>query len=102
MPARASARSEERVEVESGEQLSGTRNGRHVGARTPDLYRVKSAVKPLQPFSCLAFPFSHCAKTAPKQPVFGDELVTSFVLVSASKHHSLLKGFWHTARARDQ
>ena len=58
--------------------------GRHVGTRTPDLYRVKSEVKPLQPYSCLAFPFSHLPKIALKQPIFGDELVTSFVQVNLS------------------
>jgi hypothetical protein len=35
-------------------------------------------VKLLQPFSCLAFPFVPPRKTNLKQPIFGDELVTSF------------------------
>ncbi len=55
---------------------------RHVGTRTPDLYRVKSQVKPLQPFSCLAFPFSETRKTPLKQPILGDELVTSFLQIN--------------------
>ena len=53
-------------------------NGRHVGTRTPDLYRVKFEVNNLKPFSCLAFPCWLSCKIAHKQPSFGDELVTSF------------------------
>src|SRR5712691_5214414 len=71
-------------------------HGRHVGTRTPDLYRVKSEVKRLQPFSCLAFPFSHLPKTDLKQPIFGDELVTSSVQIVPYNPHFLLEGFWHT------
>src|SRR2546428_7743051 len=41
-------------------------------------HEIKSEVKPLQPFSCLAFPFSETRKTPLKRPIFGDELVTSF------------------------
>jgi integrase-like protein len=33
------------------------KNGRHVGTRTPDLYRVNLDFKPLQPFGSVAFPF---------------------------------------------
>jgi hypothetical protein len=72
-----------------------------VGTRTPDLYRVKSEVKLLQPFSCLAFPFSQPRKTALKPPIFGDELVTSFVQINLSDPYFLRKGFWHTALAND-
>jgi hypothetical protein len=74
-------------------------SGRHTVAdifRTPDLYRVESEVKPLQPFSCLAFPFSQPAKTALRQPIFGDELVTSFVRVNRCHQHFLQRGFRHT------
>jgi hypothetical protein len=53
------------------------RDGRHVGTRTPDLYRVNFVVQTLKPFSFLAFPFSASAKRNKKQPSFGDELVTS-------------------------
>ena len=74
------------------------RYGRHVGTRTPDLYRVKSEVKPLQPFSCLAFPFSEIRKTALKQPIFGDELVTSSVLANRWNPHFLQRGFRHAPR----
>jgi hypothetical protein len=31
-------------------------NGRHVGTRTPDLYRVNFEVNNLEPFPYLAFP----------------------------------------------
>jgi integrase len=33
------------------------KNGRPVGTRTPDLYRVNYEVRHLKPFACLAFPF---------------------------------------------
>ncbi len=54
------------------------RSDAYSGPSKSDLYRVKGAVKPLQPFSCLAFPFSETRKTPLKRPIFGDELVTSF------------------------
>src|SRR5207253_2194770 len=38
------------------------RNGRHVGTRTPDFYRVNSLVQTLKPFGFLAFPHSASAK----------------------------------------
>jgi hypothetical protein len=40
------------------------RNGRPVGTRTPDLYRVNSEVQKLNPFACLAFPFIDSRKMA--------------------------------------
>ena len=52
--------------------------GLPVGTRTPDLYRVNSEVNNLKPFACLAFPCNTYLKTLQKQPIFGDELVTSF------------------------
>src|SRR5713101_6997360 len=52
-------------------------NGRHVGTRTPDLYRVNLHFNHLQPFGSVAFPFSETRKTALKQPIFVDELLTS-------------------------
>ena len=54
------------------------KNGRHVGTRTPDLYRVKLDFNHLQPFGSVAFPFSETRKTVQKQPIFVDELLTSF------------------------
>ncbi len=53
-------------------------NGRHVGTRTPDLYRVNFEVNNLKPFACLAFPQTSYPETPHKRPIFGDELVTSF------------------------
>src|SRR6266852_795864 len=53
-------------------------NGRHVGTRTPDLYRVNFEVSNPKPFACLAFLRTTYLKTPRKQPIFGDELVTSF------------------------
>jgi len=38
------------------------KNGRPVGTRTPDLYRVNSKVQNLNPFACLAFPFIQSRK----------------------------------------
>jgi hypothetical protein len=63
--------------------------------QTRDLYRVNFDVNNLKPFSCLAFPFSHLPKTALKRPIFGDELVTSFVQIKLSKPRFLQTGFWH-------
>ena len=53
-------------------------NGRHDWTRTSDLYRVNFEVNNLKPFACLAFPQTAYLKTPRKQPIFGDELVTSF------------------------
>ncbi len=39
------------------------KNGRHVGTRTPDLYRVKNEVTTLKPFACFAFPHFACLET---------------------------------------
>jgi hypothetical protein len=60
-------------------------NGRHVGTRTPDLYCVNLDFKPLQPFGSVAFPFLETRKTALKQPIFVDELLTSSRNVSSGK-----------------
>jgi hypothetical protein len=38
-------------------------NGRPVRARTADLHRVNSEVQKLNPFACLAFPFSQGTKS---------------------------------------
>src|SRR6266849_6291578 len=43
-----------------------------------DFYRVNFEVNNLKPFACLAFPQTTYLKTLRKQPIFGDELVTSF------------------------
>ncbi len=40
------------------------RNGRHVGTRTPDLYRVNSFFTTLNPLACMPFPSAHPQKTA--------------------------------------
>jgi len=45
-----------------------------------DLYRVNFEVNNLKPFACLAFPHTTYVKTLRKQPIFGDELVTSSLL----------------------
>jgi len=57
-------------------------DSRQIGpqAQTPDLYRVNFEVNNLKPFACLAFPLTTYLKTPRKQPIFGDELVTSFPL----------------------
>jgi hypothetical protein len=41
-------------------------DGRPVGTRTPDLYRVNSEVQELNPFACLASPFIDSPKMAVK------------------------------------
>jgi hypothetical protein len=48
------------------------------GFFTFDLYRVNFEVNNLKPFACLAFLHIAYFKTRGKQPIFGDELVTSF------------------------
>src|SRR5712692_1584132 len=53
-------------------------DGRHVGTRTPDLYRVNFEVTNLKPFPYLAFPHSIDPKTAPKWPSFDGELMACF------------------------
>jgi hypothetical protein len=47
----------------------------------PDLYRVNFEVNDQKPFACLAFPQTTYLKTPRKQPIFGDELVTSFLFL---------------------
>ncbi len=51
------------------------RNGRHVGTRTPDLYRVNFEVIDLKPFPHLAFPHFSALENTPKQPSFDGELM---------------------------
>src|SRR5260370_2747424 len=51
------------------------RNGRHLGTRTPDLYRPNFVVQTPKPPCFAAF----CNReSAPQQPSFGDKLGTSF------------------------
>jgi hypothetical protein len=53
------------------------RYGRHVGTRTPDLYRVNFEVNNLKPFPHLAFPHFLAPENTPKQPSFDGELMAS-------------------------
>jgi len=53
------------------------KSGRHVGTRTPDLYRVKNEVIHLAPFSSLVVPHRGTLRNTPKRRSFGDESVTS-------------------------
>ncbi len=66
-----------------------------------DFYRVNFEVNNLKPFACLAFPQTTYLKTPRKQPIFGDELVTSFCKPNLSNLHFQPKGFWHMARTRN-
>jgi hypothetical protein len=54
---------------------------RHEEIRIRDLYRVNFEVNNLEPFACLAFPQTTYLKTPRKQPIFGDELVTSLLFL---------------------
>ena len=54
-------------------------NGRHVGTRTPDLYRVNFEVNNPKPFPYLAFPLSIDLETARKWPSLDGELMASFL-----------------------
>src|SRR5712692_6403453 len=68
-------------------------NGGHEETRTPDLYRVNFEVNNLKPFACLAFPQTTYLKTPRKQPIFGDELVTSFCRSTSPTRISCKNGF---------
>ena len=50
-------------------------------SKPQDLYRVNFEVNNLKPFACLAFPQTTYLKTPRKRPIFGDELVTSFLFL---------------------
>jgi hypothetical protein len=52
-------------------------DGRHVGTRTPDLYRVNFEVNNLKPFPHLAFPHFLTLQNTPKHPSFDGELMAS-------------------------
>ena len=51
--------------------------GRHVGTRTPDLYRVNFEVTTLKPFYHLAFPHFPLLENSRKHPSFDGELMAS-------------------------
>src|SRR5882724_2658525 len=53
------------------------RYGRHVGTRTPDLYRVNFEVNNLKPFPYLAFPRPKSQRTLSEIPSFDGELMAS-------------------------
>src|SRR5882724_9110852 len=52
-------------------------DGRHVGTRTPDLYRVNFEVRNLKLFTYLAFPHFLAQENAQKQPSFDGDLMAS-------------------------
>src|SRR6266849_5879385 len=58
-----------------------------------DLYRLKFEVNNLKPFACLAFPQTTYLKTRQKQPIFGDELLTSFCRSTSPTRISCKNGF---------
>jgi hypothetical protein len=57
-----------------------------------DLYRVNLHFNHLQPFGSVAFPFSETRKTALKQPIFVDELLTSSCNVSSGDVRRIASG----------
>src|SRR6266478_4109356 len=59
-------------------------NGRHVGTRTPDLYRVNFEVSNLKPFPHLAFPVFQTPKLAQKTSGFDGELMAGFLSLPSS------------------
>jgi hypothetical protein len=73
------------------------RNGRHVGTQTPDLYRVNFEFNNLKPFACLAFLQTRYLKTPRKQPIFGDEWVTSFCRTTLQSTFSARTVLAHSA-----
>src|SRR5437016_4141129 len=52
-------------------------DGRHVGTRTPDLYRVNFEVNNLKPFPHLAFPHFATSEKSSKHRGFDGELMAS-------------------------
>src|SRR6266852_638428 len=70
-------------------------HGRHVGTRTPDLYRVKFEVNNLKPFPYLAFPHSIDLKTARIWPSFDGELMASFDAPIRLCSQNLPAYIWH-------
>src|SRR6266851_438719 len=58
-------------------------DGRHVGTRTPDLYRVNFEVNNLKPFPHLAFPHSATPENSSKKLGFDGELMASPCLAPA-------------------
>src|SRR5439155_25570950 len=67
------------MEVASNQRFNDKQDGRHVGTRTPDLYRVNLEVRTLKPVSHLAFPHFSALENAPKQLGFDGELMASFL-----------------------
>ena len=60
-------------------------HSRHVGTRTPDLYRVNFEVLNPKPFSSLAFPIFSRNKITKNGLVLVDELVTRFSACAETK-----------------
>ena len=80
----ASNRSSNSMRSHTQHHDPSTACARHLGSRNNsevDLYRVKFEVNNLKPFACLAFPHTTYLKTPRKQPIFGDELATSFLFL---------------------
>jgi hypothetical protein len=65
-------------------------NGRHVGTRTPDLYRVNFEVTTLKPFSYLACPHFIALKNALTQASFDGELMARFSDFAPARFPGLL------------
>src|SRR6266853_5783128 len=64
-------------------------------SKPQDLYRVNFEVNNRKPFACLAFPQTTYLKTPRKRPIFGDELVTSFLFLRRKEAaHIGLAGQW--------
>jgi len=61
------------MEVASNQRFNDKQDGRHVGTRTPDLYRVNFAVQLVNPSSFLAFPLAETVS----------EIETRLVLVTS-------------------
>ena len=67
---------------------------------TRNVYRVNFEVNNLKPFACLAFPQTTYLKTPRKQPIFGDELVTSFMRLKPMQSPFSAKRFSTHSRTR--
>jgi hypothetical protein len=80
----------QKVRVKSRKCLG--ENGRHVGTRTPDLYRVNFEVSNPKPFPYLAFPRSKTQRTPSEIPSFDGELMASSRLLRPAGSRLLDRG----------
>jgi len=77
------------MEVASNQRFNDKQDGRHVGTRTPDLYRVNFEVNYLKPFPHLAFPHFATGENRSKQLGFDGELMASSLTLFRTEPRAL-------------